>query len=228
MAVGDSMYQGVHSLGLVPWMMDWTTPAQVARALGRSMTAPDLAHPLLWDLNDLARHGSLLKILLVIREVCLANLPLWDPDQPWSAHEAFDNVAVLGADTLDLLDTTYEHVIDDVRAHYVALSDPALPIQDFVAKAAGFFFAAAAAYALNSRHRPAQAAKSQTRQAIEREPVVLLVNVGSNDGLFDACFMGEINAETHAKGVPCRPRSGVWPRRCARCRRAPKRWCSTA
>jgi lysophospholipase L1-like esterase len=199
MAIGDSMYQGVHSLSLPPWMMDWTTPAQVARALGRTMVTPDLTHPLLWDLNDLARKGDLLRILLVVRDVCLANLPRWDPDQPWSGHEAFDNVAILGADTNDLLDTTYDDVIDRVRSHHVALRDPALPISDFVSMAVEFFFAAAAAYALNPRHRAEQGGKSQVQQAIEREPVFLLINIGANDGLFDACFEGEINEATHAK-----------------------------
>ena len=46
-----------------------------------------------------------------IRGVCLENLKSWPLDQPWSQHEAFDNIAVGGAQIASLFEDTYDKYV---------------------------------------------------------------------------------------------------------------------
>ena len=112
MAIGDSMYQGIRSISFLPAMVNHSTPKQVADAIGMSMTVPDLRQPLLFDLEAELRRGGLLHLVEHLRGVCLDNLKAWPLDQPWSQHEAFDNVAIGGAQIASLFQDTYENYID--------------------------------------------------------------------------------------------------------------------
>jgi hypothetical protein len=51
----------------------------------------------LFDLEAELRRGGLLHLVEHLRGVCIANLQARPLDQPWSQNEAFDNVAIGGA-----------------------------------------------------------------------------------------------------------------------------------
>ncbi len=198
MAIGDSMYQGIHSLSMPPWMAEHSAPAQVARALGMKMVVPDLSQPLLWDIVKELRGGGIAGIVKNMPAICRSNLLHWQPGQPWSAHEAFDNVAIGGAVIKELWTLTY----DSKWQEFLRLSDEFRNNDvSFVSDSNKFidlWFALSACYTLNPRHRPEQGGLSQLDQAIQRAPRILLINIGSNEGLFNACFMGDIRFTTQA------------------------------
>jgi hypothetical protein len=186
MAIGDSMYQGIRSISFLPAMVNHSTPKQVADAIGMSMTVPDLRQPLLFDLEAELRRGGLLHLVEHLRGVCLDNLKAWPLDQPWSQHEAFDNVAIGGAQIASLFQDTYENYIDQVRDLSAKLAGPNLSITELATTIGDLWFALNNCYTLNPRHRDAQRGKSQLDQVADRQPQILLINIGSNEGLFMA------------------------------------------
>lgn len=195
MAVGDSMYQGVRSLSFTPKQAPFSPPAQVARALGMRMILPDLQHPLLFDMEVELRHGGVLSLITHIRDVCLQNLAFWEIGKPWSVHAAFDNVAVGGA-TIDALYTdTYDMHLEELPGLISQLNDHNISTQALAAAIGDLWYTLNYCYTLNPCHLPAQASKTQVQQAIERQPRYLLVNIGSNEGLFMAGFTGDLTVD---------------------------------
>ncbi len=199
MAIGDSMYQGIRSLSLLPSMMPYSAPMQVATSLGMSMTVPDLQQPLLFDMEAELRQGGLLNLLKQIRDACLQNLQFWPLDQPWSQHEAFDNIAVGGASIGSLLDDTDEKYFDEVRRLSQKLAGPDLPIAELAETIGTLWYAMNNCYTLNPRHRPEQRNKAAIDQVADRRPRILLINIGSNEGLFMAGFVGDFSQPTLAR-----------------------------
>ncbi|MGE0226766.1 MAG: SGNH/GDSL hydrolase family protein [Acetobacteraceae bacterium] len=203
MAIGDSMYQGVHSLSVAPWMVQHSPPALVARAMGRPMTLPDLKQPLLWDLEQEVRDGGLADMLRNIRAHCSANLQHWRPEVPWSDHEAFDNVAIGGASIASLWEDTDEKYFEQFKTLAATIQNGSPSNSDVLRTLPALWFALSSCYTLNPRHRQEQTRSSQLQQAIDRAPRILLINIGSNDGLFEACFLGDVGptAQARAQGM---------------------------
>ncbi len=199
MAIGDSMYQGIRSLSLLPAMVQHSAPKQVADAIGMAMTVPDLRQPLLFDLEAELRRGGLLHLVEHIRGVCLENLKSWPLDQPWSQHEAFDNIAVGGAQIASLFEDTYDEYVGQARDLSAKLAGPDLPLRDLATTIGDLWFALNNCYTLNPRHRNEQRGKSQLDQVADRQPRILLINIGSNEGLFMAGFAGDFSDQTLAR-----------------------------
>ncbi len=197
MAIGDSMYQGIHSMSMPPWMAAHSAPAQVARALGMKMVVPDLSHPLLWDIVAELRDGGIATIATQLLNICKQNLQHWQPGQSWSAHEAFDNVAIGGAEIEELWTVTYDRKWQDFVRLSAAVRNDELSFPRDVEKLIELWFALSTCYTLNPQHRAEQRHTSQLDQAIQRAPRILLINIGSNEGLFEACFMGDISFATN-------------------------------
>jgi hypothetical protein len=195
MAIGDSMYQGIRSLSFLPAMAKHSTPAQVAAAIGMPMTVPDLQQPLLFDLEAELRHGGLLHLLDHIRRICLDNLNAWPLDRPWSQHEAFDNIAVGGAAIGSLLSDTDARYFGDVATLSTKLRDPNLALPDLAATIGSLWYALNNCYTLNPRHREEQRNKAPLDQVEDRQPEILLINIGSNEGLFMAGFVGDLSPD---------------------------------
>jgi len=204
MAIGDSMYQGIRSLSLLPEMMRWSPPAQVAHAIGMAMTLPDLQHPLLFDMEAELRSGGMLNLVTHIRDVCVADLRNWDMQQPWSRHQAFDNVAIGGADIGTLATDTYDTYAAQIPVQIAKLTTPGLPIAELATAVGTLWFALNTCYTLNPQHRTQQTRKSQLDQVEERQPRILLINIGSNEGLFRAGFLGDFSQAT-LQGVAAIP-----------------------
>ena len=199
MAIGDSMYQGIRSLSFLPAMVKHSVPKQVADALGMLMTVPDLQQPLLFDLEAELRRGGLLHLVEHIRGACLSNLNAWPLDRPWSQHEAFDNIAVGGAEIASLYQDTDETYFDQVRDLSAKLAIPSLPLRDLAITIGKLWYALNNCYTLNPRHRDEQRGKSPLDQVADRLPRILLINIGSNEGLFMAGFAGDFSDPTLAR-----------------------------
>jgi lysophospholipase L1-like esterase len=204
MAIGDSLYQGIRSLSFLPAMTQHSAPAQVAAALGMEMVVPDLHVPLLFDLEAELRKGGLISLVEHIRNVCVSNLTAWDVNQPWSQHEAFDNVAIGGAGIASLTDDTYDVYFEQVVSLSAALRDPNLGLAATAKTIGSLWYALNTCYTLNPRHLPAQRNKSQLDQVKDRQPSILLINIGSNEGLFAAGFAGDVGpkARQHLADIP--------------------------
>lgn len=194
MAIGDSMYQGIRSMSLLPDAVAWSAPAQVARAIGMRMVLPDLGQPLLWDLEAELRAGTLVELVGRVRDICVENLRHWDFGRPWSDHAAFDNVAVGGAAIEDLWKATAGDHANEAQRLIRILNQPAMDKGTIIETAAELWYALNTCYTLNPRHDAAQARQSQIDQAVRRQPSILLVNIGSNEGLFKAGFQGDLSA----------------------------------
>ncbi|HTI83110.1 MAG TPA: hypothetical protein VL614_21875 [Acetobacteraceae bacterium] len=205
MGIGDSMYQGIRSLSFLPSMVQHSTPKQVADALGMAMVVPDLQRPMLFDLEQQIREGGLLHLVQGIRNTCLQELPHWPLNQPWSQHEAFDNIAVGGATIGSMLDDTDANHRDEFIRMSATLATPGLSIRQLASTVGSLWFALNNCYTLNPRHRDEQAGKSQMQQVEDRLPRILLINIGSNEGLFKAGFLGDFSQQTMA-GVDTIPR----------------------
>ena len=204
MAIGDSMYQGIRSLSLLPAMMPHSAPMQVSTAIGMDMVAPDPKVPLLFDMEAELRHGGLLHLVSHIRNICINNLKSWPFDQPWSQHEAFDNIAIGGATIASLWQDTYGGYIDRAKSLATNITDTNLSTAELAEAIGDLWFALNICYTLNPQHREEQKAQSQLAQATDRQPQILLVNIGSNEGLFRAGFAGDLSAATIAsvKAIP--------------------------
>jgi hypothetical protein len=199
MAIGDSLYQGIRSLSLLPAMVQHSVPMQVATGLGMAMTAPDLQLPLLFDMEAELRQGGLLSLLEHIRGVCLENLKSWPFDQPWSQHEAFDNIAIGGASIGSLLDDTDDEYFAQAQSLSAQLADSSLSGAALATTIGTLWYAMNNCYTLNPSHGDAQRKKSAMDQVADRQPRILLINIGSNEGLFMAGFAGDFTAAALAR-----------------------------
>jgi hypothetical protein len=193
MAIGDSLYQGVRSLTFNADLARFSPPAQVAAALGLPMTLPNPRIPIAFDLEQLFRQGGVIHLLEDIRRACLKNMEFWLSGEAWSQHEAFDNVAIGAAAIADLYtETDAQHsgristLVDRMR--HSPNADPATIGE--------LWYSLNTCFTLNPQRRPAQKDKTQVQQAADRKPKLLLVNIGSNEGLFRAAFTGSFDKAT--------------------------------
>lgn len=190
MALGDSMYQGVRSMSLIPGMKGGSPPAFVANALSvKNFVSPEPKIPILWDLEAEFRSPMPLPGIAVsgLFKINL-NYLQWRGGEPWSDYEAFDNLAIGGAKIDSLWKDTYADSLEKQKAAFARMRS------EFAAAsaAADLWFALNTCYTLNPLHRDEQAKRSPLDQVSDRKPRLLLINVGSNEGLFSAAFSGKV------------------------------------
>jgi GDSL-like Lipase/Acylhydrolase len=193
MAIGDSLYQGVRSLTFTAELARHSTPMQVAACLNRPMVAPDPPRPILFDLEAKVRQGGMANFVATARETCLTNANQWLATAPWSGHEAFDNVAVGGAEIASLYSESFGTEWLKVRELVAQIEQK--PVPDLAA-IGQLWYSLNTCFTLNPRRRDEQASKTQLDQVRERQPKLLLVNIGSNEGLFRAAFLGAFDQST--------------------------------
>jgi hypothetical protein len=187
MAIGDSIYNGVRSLTIHAELAALSPPAQVAGALGVPFVVPDYPRPVLFDLEEVL-HGV---DLMGFKDAVIANAQGWIGERPWSGHLAFDNLSCGGADIASL----WEDTAGPHRAELPALLAKVAahgPV-DFVA-IAHLWYAINVAFVLNPTQAPGLDALSPLDLVTAREPKALLINIGSNEGLFNAVFTGDVAA----------------------------------
>lgn len=189
MAIGDSMYQGVRSLTFTKELGLFSPPAQVARRLHIPFVTPDPERPLLFDLEAILRAGNLLALPSTIRNTAVANVGAWLAEAQWSQHQVFDNVAFGGAIIESLYKDTYEAYLPQV----IKLANGLKAAPGFEPGILGpLWYALGVCFTLNPQRRDEQAGLTQLDQVARRRPEILLVNIGSNEGLFNAAFLGAI------------------------------------
>src|SRR5262249_41632626 len=88
---------------------------------------------------------------------------------------------------------TYDDYWPRVRELTQKLHDDHLPNPAVIGE---LWYALNVCFTLNPLHRPEQARLTQIDQVAARKPRILLVNIGSNEGLFHAAFMGAFDAAT--------------------------------
>jgi len=195
MAVGDSMYQGVRSLTFTSDMARFSPPAQVAQALGLQMTLPNPRIPIAFDLEQLFRQGGVIHLLADISAACLKNMEFWLGGDPWSQHQAFDNISVGGAEIATLYQDTFEKYWATIPALVTRIKTSQTPDAAAIGQ---LWYALNTCFTLNPQRRDEQAGKTQLQQVADRKPRILLVNIGSNEGLFHAAFTGDFDSATLA------------------------------
>jgi hypothetical protein len=115
MAIGDSLYQGVRSLTFTSELAQHSPPVQVAQMLELPMAVPDPPRPTLFDLEAGLRQGGIVNLAARLRENCLTNSAEWLADGPRSASQAFDNIAVGGAQIESLYTDTFANAWPTVQ-----------------------------------------------------------------------------------------------------------------
>jgi hypothetical protein len=195
MGIGDSLYQGVRSLSFTSDLARHSPPVQVAAALGLPMTVPNPRIPIAFDLEQLFRHGGVIHLLGDVKDACLKNLEFWMSGEAWSQHEAFDNISVGGATIVSLYQETFEQFWPTIPTLVTLIKNSPTPDAATIGR---LWYALNTCFTLNPLHRDAQNAKTQIRQVADRKPKILLVNIGSNEGLFHAAFTGAFDPATLA------------------------------
>jgi hypothetical protein len=202
MAIGDSLYQGVRSMSIAADRARYSPPALIAKALGKTMSLPLMPRPILFDLEEILRQGGVFHLFTIIQKAVLDNVDAWLADPMWSTEEAFDNLSLgqAGIDNLagDLADSfdVYWPQIPALRAAVAKRGSD----QELVTNIGKLWYALNACFVLNPSRKSstAQSKASPLEQVAARKPDVLLVNIGSNEGLFRAGFTGHYDDKAQA------------------------------
>ena len=211
MALGDSLYNGVQSLRINWWLSEWSVPSLIAIRLGlieefgadrtgrRQFYGPQYpSHGGLPDevlhygfnletpglKNGLARIGNLLSVPAGQRK----NLGELLTHRPPNGRAMVDNLAFSGANSRDLIDWTPE----DYRAQAIMGLER---MRDWrIDRAFGAlgdtFTYANAAFVLNPMQDDCLEKLTPLEQVELRRPKRLLINIGSNNGLYKVAFQG--------------------------------------
>jgi lysophospholipase L1-like esterase len=188
MAIGDSLYQGVRSLTIKRGLMQLSAPAQIAEALGirHRFTCPDPMCPILVDMEAWLR---MLPSVSDVKADLAVNANYWfgKPKSP-SGTEFFENIAVASATVADLYTQSWQTSEDylkrlpsGVKPRIKNLNwgdlDLARIVQSFNAR-----------FTLNPSGKRRYRGFTQVGLVAARRPKRLLINIGSNNGLWDMVF----------------------------------------
>lgn len=200
MAIGDSVFNGTRSLTTGPALARLSPPAMVARGLRISdFRVPDYPRPVLFDLEDELRRGLNLSRL---RDCIMSNADAWlQPGAIWSRNRFFDNISIAGAAYGDLHENTAGAY--RLKAQLALAAIKAASSLDFKA-VQKLYYALNVAFLLNPTNDPDLDDLTPLEQVATRKPKRLLVNIGSNEGLFRAGIGGSYNraAEDGIGSIP--------------------------
>ncbi|NBC34509.1 MAG: hypothetical protein GVY13_17675 [Alphaproteobacteria bacterium] len=204
MAIGDSLYQGVRSLTIRADMMRLAAPLQVAEALGvgADFSVPQPKRPIVIDMERWIRDFPDLQ---AISKALAANIAYWRgmPKSP-DGRAFFENISIASAEFVGLygenaqLGLTWQKahdwleakVSDDLWKQLGDLDGLVEAVQDGF-DLATFVMALNTRFVLNPQGPGGpDAAKTATpvEQVALRKPSRLLVNIGSNNGLYEMGF----------------------------------------
>ena len=201
MAIGDSLYNGVRSLSITPRLAQLAAPAQVAGNLGFDFIVPDYPYEILIDVEDFLRgdlsFDSFTKLKDLLLTQIAANAANWlKRRNRWSNRMFFDNVSNSGATIGSLYsDTARVH-----RGIAIDLINKLLADRDSfaVADIANLHYSLNTAFLLN----PSVVNELDDLTPVDlvalRKPKRLLVNIGSNEGLFTGGLLARYDDKTRA------------------------------
>ena len=194
MAIGDSLYQGVRSLTVTKDLCRSSAPAQVARALGTTdFASPDPDSPILIDLETWLGDPDIKHISAWLG----LNAANWlaAPASP-SGAECFDNVAVAGSEVWHLYAFNATNGQAQAASEMAKLGGEKLSLDNIGAIDLGsLFYGLNARFTLNPSNSDDYAGMSQLDWATLRKPKQLLINIGSNNGLWNMCLNALPNAQ---------------------------------
>ena len=188
MAIGDSLYQGVRSLTIKRGLIQLGAPAQIAEALGirHRFACPDPMRPILVDMEAWLR---MLPSLSDVKADLAVNTDYWfgKPKSP-SGREFFENIAVASATVADLYTQSWQTSDDylkrlpsGVKARIKKLNWGGLELNRIVQSLN-------ARFTLNPSGKPRYRGLTQVDLVAARRPKRLLINIGSNNGLWEMVF----------------------------------------
>lgn len=213
MAIGDSLYNGVTSLTINKEYAARSVPGLVADAFAIPFSRPLYPRPLLFEMEvALEQLSSPFDAWIDFRP----NLERWDrdrdatktigpgdeirPDEAAAMPTMFDNIAVAQMAIDDLFLRTAnvaETELKGLRGPDGQVPD-SVPLKDI----ARWFFALNTRFVLDPRHTPGMDHLSPMGQVIARSPARLLVNIGSNDGVWMMGFDAKLPGDPADDGVP--------------------------
>ena len=187
MAIGDSLYNGVRSLSMTPRLAELSAPAQVAKSLGFDFVVPDYPYEILIDVEDFLRGDidfhSFTNLETLLFERIAANATSWlKRRNRWSDKTFFDNVSNSGATISSLYtDTAAFH-----RAHALDLISKLLNdrVHFSIGDVGSLHYSLNTAFLLNPSVVNELDSLTPVDLVALRKPKRLLVNIGSNEGIF--------------------------------------------
>lgn len=184
MAIGDSLYQGVRSMTIRSDLCQNSTPAQVARAFGWRFASPDMPQPIVTNMEEWLRSLDLSEIDDSLGE--LSDFWYNAPTSP-SGRPCFDNISVAGSELWHLYDYTPARATADLADLAAQAGGTRLSFKHS-GLLSSWIYACNTRFTLNPMNDPDLAGMTQIDLVKERKPKRLLVNIGSNNGLWDMCF----------------------------------------
>lgn len=185
MAIGDSIYNGVRSLSINNELSQLSAPALIAEGLGirPRFTCPDYGRAMVIDLE---KYVHMLPDVDGAKADMLANFRYWLPaPPPASGLPVFDNLSIASTVYRDLTERTYETAERELqRINAGQITD----VSGVIANLGDLYFALNTRFILNPRSLPELMDKTAVDIAAIRKPKILVVNIGSNDGLWSMGF----------------------------------------
>jgi lysophospholipase L1-like esterase len=192
MAIGDSMSNGVRSLTIHDDLAALSPVQQFVEAVGLPMNRPVYPREVLFDLEDMAREG--ITSLFSLQSRMMKNAKAWLTAKPKAKPLFHDNLSCAGADWSDLFDRRGGDARTEAQSAFAQLQ--ASDNLDLGA-AARLWFSINDAFLLDPNGGTAFAETSQLsqlEQVASRLPERLLINIGSNEGLFRFGMLGAYDA----------------------------------
>jgi hypothetical protein len=194
MAIGDSIYNGVRALSINADKASESPPFFVAQALDVPFRRAEYPPLFLYDLETMI-YGGILDDLIMLAGQVMDRAEALMAVPRWSDKLTFDNIANGGATIESLYTDTFESRYKDAGETLKRM------------RAAGgiaalkhlgdLWYALNAAFLLNPSKSTDQ--KVQRRTFVDwvgvRKPKRLIINIGSNEGLFRSCFQGVMSDE---------------------------------
>jgi len=201
MAIGDSLYNGVRSLSMTPRLAQLSAPAQVAQTLGLDFIVPDYPYEILIDVEDFLRGDidftAITNLQTLLFNQIAANAANWYKRRNrWSNRMFFDNVSNSGA----TIGSLYSDTARANRGQALALIDKLLNHRDSfgIADIGNLYYSLNTAFLLN----PSVVNELDDLTPVDlvalRKPRRLLVNIGSNEGLFMGGLLARYDDATKA------------------------------
>ncbi len=197
MAIGDSLYNGIRSLTINDELAQLCAPALVAEGIGirSSFTCPDYGRAMLIDLE---KYLHMMPNIGGIKADIFANFSHWiNAPAPHSGLATFDNLSIASTVYRDLTTrtaATAEAELAGMNAHQIT------DAQGVIDHLGDLYFALNTRFVLNPLGHDDLMDKSMLDIVEQRHPKTLLVNVGSNDGLWAMGF----NCDTTRRYAPTR------------------------
>ncbi|WP_374650550.1 hypothetical protein [Dongia sp.] len=195
MAIGDSMFNGVRSAMISDELAAHSPVVLFARAAGiGTFRRPIYPRPVLLDVEAEARKSlpELIKDFKTLKAIVVPNARLWLSDGDLTGRPAFhDNIACAGATYESMHLQTGAKALEIAKEAFAKIeTSKSLDFGDLL----NLWFGLNDAFVLDpSRGGLGKQISdmSQVAQVIARRPKRLLVNVGSNEGLFNFGLMGK-------------------------------------